>query len=283
MGTVLQSLSRPVVVAFVAAAVAGSPSGLRAESVFLRGYEVTPKHIVFGSIERLLGNQAIINLGFGHGMVTGETLVVVRRVDEELIPVCGLLVLQTEPDHSRARIEGPFRPAVKDLVLIHASRLQIWGGIPRFDRLARERIVRRQAGAGYNTLDASPELIDEVARDDAFQGRQYKGVTVESMIREAADKAGPVSSPLGAVLPLPVLNPEPGEATESQSTSNPTVAALSRFVEVAQSPAQLIPRMSTERLQRLRVVGQQPDVEEGNAPLYREVLLAWLKRGLESA
>ena len=161
------------------------------ESVFLRGFEVAPQDVVFGSVDGLRGDIAVINLGYAHGMVSGLTLVACRNVDGATIPISGLMVLSTEADHSRARVEGPFRVEPGDFVLVHASRLELWGGEPRLERLARERVLRRQTSTGYNTIDASPALIDEVARDDSFQGRQYISFERGTFVAKAAERVGP--------------------------------------------------------------------------------------------
>jgi hypothetical protein len=252
------------------------------EPVFLRGYEVTPQHVVFGQIDSLRGDVAVLNLGFAHGLRSGESLLVIRRVDEEVLPISGLTVLVTEADHSRAQVEGPFHVQPGDYVLIHASRLKIWGGMPRLDRLAGERIVRRRNATGYSTLDTSADLIEEVARDDDNQDRQYQGVKAETMILEANTKVGPTRSEIGAVIPLPVLVPNQttDEAAQARAELDPTIQAFSYFVELSKSRNTLIPRMSNERLERLRPIGNQEIVDEANAPLYREIMLAWVSKAI---
>ena len=256
------------------------------EPVFLRGYEVSPQDVVFGSVDSLRGDVAIINLGYAHGMKSGLTLVAVRNVDGATIPVAGLRVLKTEPDHARARVEGPFRLEVGDFVLVHASRMDLWGGEPRLEKLAKKRIVRRQREPGYSTLDSSPKLIDEVARDDSFQGRQYISFERGTFVGKAAERVGPLESRLGAVSPLPVLDPSTAtsedEAEEAQriAETDATILGLSRFVELADSADNLIRLMETDRLTRLKMQGARREVTENSAPLLRSVLIAWTHKAI---
>lgn len=249
------------------------------EPVFLRGHLVTPQHVVFGKIESIAGDVAVINLGYAHGLTAPESLLVVRRVDDELIPIAGLAVLQSEADHSRARVEGPFRVQKNDYVLIHGSRLNLWGGVPRLDRMARQQIVRRQNASGYDTFSTNAELIEEVARDDDSQGRQYQGVNLETIHREAIDKAGSLKSPIGAVAPLAQLDASQGKLAESETpTMDATLLGLSYFAETAKSRNLLLPKISTERLQRLQPVGTQLEVDDQSGPLFREILLRWVNK-----
>jgi hypothetical protein len=255
---------------------------LRAEDVvFLRGFEVTPNHVVFGSIDSLRGSTAIINLGFGHGMKPGTALVVTRNVLDELIPISGLTVLSTEADHSRCRIEGPFRVQAGDFVLVHASHLDLWGGELRLDRLAKERLLRRTTGNGYNTLDASPDLIDEVAHDDSFQQRQHISFERSGFLSEAARKVGPLKSRLGAITPLPTIDPSrPEVRDEAIRDSDITVLSLRLFLEAASDHDALMARLETSRLERLRQRLDGSMISETDAPLTRTVLETWTRRAL---
>ncbi len=251
------------------------------ETVFLRGHEVTRNHVVYGSIDMLHGSSAVLNLGYAHGLKAGSPLVVLRQVKEQLIPIGGLTVLQTEADHSKAQVEGPFRVQVGDLVLIHASRLNLWGGTTRLDRLAQVRISRRLAEGGYNTFDADPELIDEVARDDEFQQRQHDKNQRPKFIGEAAARTSSNKGLMGAVVPLPAVDPEhPDLRDEEIAQLDATTLALRQFLDAARQRDTLIARLSTERLQTLPLLAGGGQVEEAHAPLLREALLSWTRKAV---
>lgn len=262
---------------------AGSVPARSQEPIFLRGHRVTPQHIVFGMIDGIRGNSALLNLGSAHGVRPGLTLLIVRKVDEEITPVGGLFITAAAEDHSRGRVEGPFRPQVNDFVLIHASRLDLWEGIPRLERLLQNRLARRQLSNTYNTLDTSPQLIDEVARDDDFQSRQHRYHQEGEFLAEASRKIGPLKSRLGAVAPQPQLPPQPEEddgRRSAASSEDVTLDSLSRFVDLARQADLLRRRMTLERLQRLRPVDPAAEVIEANAALYREILAAWTHKAL---
>ncbi|MFV0445383.1 MAG: hypothetical protein ACK5Q5_17535 [Planctomycetaceae bacterium] len=279
-------LLRPLfLLCFVCCGFGGAaPAALAIDSVFLRGHEVTPEHIVFGQIESTRSNMAIINLGYAHGVRAGINLLAVRQVDDVLLPISGLSVLQAEASYSRVRIEGPFRVQPDDYVFILASRLDLWRGISRFDQLAREHIVRRQNEPGYSTFDISPRLIDEVARDDEYQGKQYQGVKASTMIREATDKAGSRASEIGAFRPLRALSSkDTDEAHKAESELSPTIRAFGYFAELTRSPNLMIEQLATERLQRLPTQGKSIDIDENTAPLYRRSLLTWIDKSIHPA
>lgn len=254
------------------------------EPIFLRGHRVTPQHIVFGMIDAIHGNSATLNLGSAHGIKPGLTLLVVRTVYDEITPVGGLLITAAAEDHSRGRVEGPFRPQVNDFVLIHASRLDLWGGVPRLERLLQNRLARRQLSNTYNTIDTSPQLIDEVARDDDFQARQYSYHQEGAFVAEASRKIGPLKSRLGAVAPQPQPRPAPEEEDDGRSSvassEDVTLDSLSRFAELARNSDLLRKQLTLERLQRLRPVDLTTEVTEANAALFRQILLAWTNKAL---
>lgn len=255
------------------------------EPVFLRGHRVTPEHIVFGMVEGVKGGSAILNLGSAHGMRAGLPLLVVRTVHNDVMPVGALFVTDVEEDHSRARVEGPFNVQKDDFVLIHASRLNLWGGTLRMERLLRQRLGVRQFATRYSTLNSSPELIDEVARDDEFQARQYIDFDQQAFTAEATRKIGTLNSRLGAVSPLPQLNPveEEGLKRPAPEEVDVTLDGLSRFAEIARTPEALRARMTLERLQALRPLDPRTEVGEDNATLLRETLLVCVSRALSRA
>lgn len=262
---------------------AGTAPARGEEPIFLRGHRVTPQHIVFGMIDGIHGNSAQLNLGSAHGVKPGLTLLVVRKVHEEIMPVGGLFITAAAEDHSRGRVEGPFRPQINDFVLIHASRLDLWGGAPRLERLAQNRLALRQLSNTYNTLDTSPQLMDEVARDDDFQARQYQYHREGEFVAEASRKIGPLKSRLGAVAPQPQLRPGPEEENgrgPAAAAEDVTLDSLSRFADLARNADLLRKRMTLERLQRLRPVDPTAEVSEANAALYREILAAWTSKAL---
>jgi hypothetical protein len=231
------------------------------EPIFLRGHRVTPRHIVFGMIDAIHGNSAMLNLGSAHGIQPGLTLLVVRTVHGDITPVGGLLITSVAEDHSRGRVEGP-----------------------RLERLLQNRLARRQLSNTYNTLDTSPQLIDEVARDDDFQARQYSYHQEGAFTAEASRKIGPLKSRLGAVAPQPQLRPDPEEGDDGRSSialaEDVTLDGLSRFADLARHPDLLRKQLTLERLQRLRPVDPMTEVTEANAALFRQVLIAWTNKAL---
>lgn len=271
---------RSLLLTLIVGVVLGAPLAAQ-DTVFLRGFEVTPRHIVFGNIDAVRGDSAVVNLGYAHGMQTGVVLVVMRFVQDQLIPIGGLTVLTTEADHSRARVEGPFRVQAGDFVLVHARRLKLFGGQLRLDQLGEERLVRRRAGNGYNTIDASPAIIDEVARDDDFQHRQHISYERPKFVGQAAEKAGVLKSRIGATTPLPAVDPTRPEIREAAlRESDSTVLELRKFLEDAKHPNLLIARLATDRLLALRLQTGGGQIDEQHAPLIRQVLLTWTDRAL---
>lgn len=273
-----------VALTFLACVAIGEP--LSAQSVFLRGYEVTPEHIVFASIDDVRGESAVINLGFAHGMRLGTTLVAIRRVQDQIIPICGLFVTLVDADHSRCEVEGPFRVQKGDIVLMHASWLDLWGSNSRFDHLAEKRVAQRQSANRYSTLDASPALIEEAARDDAFRSRKNIPGAQVGFVAESLRRTSPYKQRLGALTTPPAIPETPAdgeEATEETKAAPPVsddAVILGEFLTAAESHDQLLARLSTSRLQQLRLLDAGDEVTIDNAPLYREILIAWTKKAL---
>ena len=273
-------------VALTSLLLAATASPSTAESVFLRGYEVTPRHIVFGSVDDARGESAVINLGYAHGMRLGSTLVAIRLVQDRMIPICGLFVIGVDADHSRVDVEGPFRVQTGDIVMMHASHLDLWGSNSRFEHLAQKRIAQRQASNRYSTLDASPALIEEAARDDAFRSRKNIPGEQAKFVDESLRRTSPRKQRLGAVIAPPVIPETPveeGEAAPEAEAAPPVsadAAILGEFLTAAESQEQMIARLSTPRLRQLRLMEAGAEVTDENAPLYRAILMAWTKKAL---
>jgi hypothetical protein len=259
----------------IGAATCTSSTVTAAEIVYLRGFPLSRQHVVFGSIDAVNANSATINLGYGHGLREGTSLVVVRTVDDAVIPIAGLFVTHTEPDHSYARVEGPFRVREGDFILVHASRLDLWGGHKRIDRFTTIKLGRRVTLNGYNTLDAGGDFIDELSRDDEFHVRPISPGSHDRTIAEAADKVGDSASRVGAVVPAP---PNP-DATDEASADG-TVRVLANFADMARTPDRLIPLIDIDRLERLDPLDRSLQVDEETAPNLRTVLISWCDRTL---
>jgi len=253
------------------------------EAVFLRGHRTTPSHVVFGSVDRVRSDRAKLNLGYAHGVRPGMTLLGVRTVDSQVIPVAGLLVLETEEDQSTARVEGPFRLQAGDFVLIHASRLRLWGGQPRMERLLRDRLSRRMGAPGYDTLGTSARLIDEVARDDEYLEKQYTGQTETDFLKDSSGRLGPLASRLGAVAPTTQLNPADNAEAGAAAPADPTLEGLGRFADNVRNPETLRRLLTLERLQRLTPIDATFQLTETNAFLVRGTLQTWTAAALRRA
>ncbi|MEZ6067033.1 MAG: hypothetical protein R3B90_15340 [Planctomycetaceae bacterium] len=245
------------------------------DDVFLRGTSLTRAHVVFGTIDRVTGHSARLNLGYGHGLKTGDQLLAVRSVNDAVIPICGLFVTKTEPGHSLARIEGPFHPREGDFVLIHASLLDLWGRRNKLDRLAAIKLAREHSVNGYSTFDSNERLLDELARDESYVGRAARGDDPNTFGLDTTQRIGVLESRIGAVLPYARQLDE-----DAPQVTDATLIMLGQFAEQAQNPELLIALMETERLVRLQPVDRGAEVTDENAPLFRRVLLAWAKKAL---
>ena len=252
------------------------------QTVFLQGYQVTQDHVVFGSVDHVSGARATINLGYAHGVRTGDSFLCVRSVDSAMVPVSGLSVLRVEPGWSHTRIEGPFRVRKGDFVLIRADRLDLWDGKTRFEQLVRKRFVASRRSRGYNTLSPDPELWNEIGRDDSYQRRQYIAFDQSSFIRESERKAGDRDTPVGSILPLTVLRNEEtdDEGKPAQQVAAVHIEVLSLFLTAAKNEASLVSRLENDRLFQLDLLDQERLVTEFTAPLYRRLLLGWTNKVL---
>ena len=210
---------------------AGLPSLKAEEPVFLRGYQVAPRHIVF--------------------------------------------------DHAVGLTAAPSHAQAGDYVLVHASRLNLWGAATRMERLAKDRLAQRLSSRGYSTINASPEVIDEVARDDEFQRRQYIPGEVDKFRGESVRKVGSLKSRLGAVSPLPRV--DASRESDKPVEGDATLDGLSSFVSIAQTTDLLRKRLTLTRLQRLAPVDRSFELNEESAGLMRHVLVSWTDKALRPA
>lgn len=249
--------------------------------VFLRGHRVTPDHVVFGTVDRVRGREATINLGYAHGMRAGTRLLFVHSFGETVVPIGGGIVRRNQPEESEVSMEGPFRPQKGDLVLVRARQLELWEPHPRADRLVRERLSRRRMQHGYDTLDLPSRLIEEVGRDDEYQYEQFTGADLNQFITVAERRSGILQSRIGAVTALPLITDETEESEtlrEQRAQMDLTMLTLSQFLETARTPEKLVPFLSEDRMQRLTPLDPRLVITEDSAPLIRDVLLVWTRK-----
>ncbi len=249
--------------------------------VFLRGYEVTRRHIVFGTVIRASGARAVINLGYAHGVEKGHTFLVVRTVNEKVIPISGLTVIRTQPEGSTVRVEGPFQVQEGDYVLIRARHLDLWNGRTRMDHLIRRRYVVSRKSYGYQTVSPDPNLLNEVARDDEFQKRQYIFDDADRFVAQARRHEKFNDAPAGAITRTPVLSEKDLEKEKEEVSSEPTLAEwLSLFITAAQTEETIVSRLEDGRLFHLKLLDKTQTLTEQNAPLYRRLLIRWMNQVL---
>lgn len=258
------------------------PSVVSAQNapIFLRGFEVTREHVVFSTIEHVTGNTAILNLGYAHGVQAGQRFLVVRAVGEEVIPVSGLTVRESHPDHANALIEGPAQLVIGDLALIPADRLDVWSPHPRAEQLALKKLIRQQAVNRYDTFTLSPALVDEVHRDDDYQRRRFSHRQNLAFVRDAAGRSAANKGRLGAVRPTPPHDPKDRTVKEEEEvdTSDTTVAGLTRFIDLVHSPDGLEPLLTFERLRQLQPVDRRFVVTQDTTPVLRRILMSWTRQ-----
>ena len=146
---------------------------LQAEpAVFFRGKELTYRHFVYGEVTSCATTAGTVNLGYAHGIQDGQVVGILRRSGGNLLPVGVMKLTDIKAGQSFGTYEGAFTLKPDDIVIVSARTLNLWKGGTRSDQLAIKTILTRD-DRGYDTADVSPELLDEVGRDDNLVNRKF--------------------------------------------------------------------------------------------------------------
>lgn len=151
---------------FLAASLQAEPA------VFFRGKDLTYRHYVYGEVTSCATTAGTVNLGFAHGIQEGQMVGVLRRIGGNLLPVGLMKLTEVRPGESFGQYEGVFSLKRDDIVVMAARDLNLWKGGTRSDQLAIKTILS-QRNNGYDTADVSPQLLNEVGRDDNLIDRPF--------------------------------------------------------------------------------------------------------------
>jgi len=143
-----------------------------ADSVYLRGAQVTKDHVVFGTVSFAGRSVATVNLGFAHGVRKFRQFLICRRLQSEIVPISVLTVRKVYPDRSYGTLSTAFRVQLRDYALVSAGKLGIWGSESRLTTASRLQLMRRLNGNRYDTRNFSLGLTTELARDGAGEERE---------------------------------------------------------------------------------------------------------------
>lgn len=136
-------------------------------AVFFRNKKLTYRHFVYGEVSSCATTAGTVNLGYAHGIQDGQLVGVLRRSGGNLLPVGVMKLTDVRAGQSFGTYEGSFTLKPDDIVVVAARNLNLWKGGARTDQLATKAILMR-GDQGYDTADVSPELLDEVGRDDGL-------------------------------------------------------------------------------------------------------------------
>lgn len=168
-----------------------------ADSVYLRGAEVTRKHAVFGTVRFAGRSNATINLGFAHGLEPYDRLLICRRTGSRIVPISVLTIKKVLPETSSGTFSTAFKVMPRDYAVIPAEDLRIWGSESRLLTSSRRQLVRRLNGNRYDSRQFSLGLTKEIAYDYSEKERAQKdGVYGSFYVRsqqykvEADEKTG---------------------------------------------------------------------------------------------
>ena len=181
--------------------VAVAVPSFAADSVYLRGAEVTRKHAVFGTVSFVGRSTATINLGFAHGLEPYDRLFICRRMDSQIVPISVLTIKKVLPESSTGTFATAFKVKPNDYAVIPAKDLRIWGPESRLESSSRRQLIRRLNGNRYDSRQFSLGLTKEIAYDYALKEReQNDGVAGSFPVRsqqfqvEADKKTGDAKS-----------------------------------------------------------------------------------------
>ena len=159
-----------VVLTFLLVLSAGSVPA--ADSIVLRGAQVTRDHVVFGTVSFAGRSMATVNLGFAHGVRKYQQFLICRRLQSEIVPISVLTVKKVYPARSYGTFSTAFRVQLRDYALVPAGKLDVWGSESRLKTASRLQLNRRMNGNRYDTRNFSVELTTELARDGAGRESQ---------------------------------------------------------------------------------------------------------------
>lgn len=143
-------------------------AALQAEpAVFFRDKKLTYRHFVYGEVTSCATTAGTVNLGYAHGIQEEQVVGVLRRSGGKLQPVGVMKLTDIKAGQSFGIYEGAFTLKPDDIVVMAARSLNLWKGGTRSNQLAIQTILMRDP-QGYDTADVSPELLDEVGRDDSL-------------------------------------------------------------------------------------------------------------------
>jgi hypothetical protein len=163
---------------FTVLLVAVAVPSLAADSVYLRGAEVTRKHAVFGTVSFVGRSIATINLGFAHGLEPYDRMLICRRVGLRIIPISVLTIKKVLPESSSGTFATAFKVRPNDYAVIPAKDLRLWGPESRLEKSSRRQLVRRLNGNGYDSRQFGLGLTKELSYDYALKDRdQADGIT----------------------------------------------------------------------------------------------------------
>ncbi|MEZ6058568.1 MAG: hypothetical protein R3C01_17850 [Planctomycetaceae bacterium] len=256
-----------------------SASARAERSAVWRGHRITQKTYVFGTITDAGNHSAHLNMGYGHGLKVGHQLLVLRRVGEEVIPVAAVTVRSLNGEKATLDLEGPFQVADGDVAMIRAAQLNLWTDRDRQEDLLLQRTIRRENSNRWDSLDVSPQLVNEVARDDDQRRNAHKNSVSESYLAIRAERERLTKSPSGVVSGRLHVDPDdPSKSVPQEELDDDRLMSLNRLIQATASEEVMIQRLSTDRLVQLPLSSTQKEVDAQTAVLLRRTLIAWSKK-----